>query len=125
MGTGVGGIIDVMFLASGGYLIYTAFMAKKKGSVVSNVMLGKDRSEKDITDKAGFLAYMYKRVLVAGIMIVAASVIHLVNDYYIYSKALTWIGIAVILAAIAIYTAAYLRGQKKYMRMQGKGTKKR
>ncbi len=119
MGAGVGGFIDIMFLASGVYLIYTAVMAKKKGSISGNVMLAKNKNENDIKDREGFISYMYKRVLTAGIMIVIAGIIHMVNDYFIYSKTLTWIGIGVILAAIAIYTAAYLQGQKRYMRIQG------
>lgn len=120
MGTGVGGVIDILFLASGGYLIYTAAAAKKKGVVTGNVMLGKNMDENDIRDKAGFIAYMYKRILLAGIMIVLAGILHIINDYYLYSTTLTWIGIGVILAALAIYTAAYLRGQKRFLRVQDK-----
>mgnify|MGYP007123085791 CR=1 FL=1 len=124
MGSGVGGMIDILFLISGVYLIFTAVMAKKKGNIVSNVMLGKDMSENDIIDKSGFIAYMYKRILLAGIMIIAASIIHIVNDYYIYSAVLTWLGIGVILAAIGIYTASYRQGQKRYLRRQRNGKKR-
>lgn len=120
MGNGIGGMIDILFFASGAYLIYTAVVAKKKGSVTGNVMLGKDMAENDIKDKAGFIAYMYRRILLAGVMIIVGSMIHLVNDYYLFSPVLTWIGIAVILAAIVVYTASYLRGQKRYLRKQGK-----
>lgn len=124
MGSGVGGMIDILFLISGVYLIFTAIMAKKKGNVVSNVMLGKDVPESDIKDKAGFIEYMYKRIFLAGIMIMAASAIHIVNDYYIYSATLTWVGIGVILAAIVIYTASYRQGQKRYLQGQRNGKKK-
>ena len=120
MGAGVGGMIDILFFGSGVYLIYTTVMAKKNGNIVSNVMLAKSVSENRIKDKLGFIDYMYKRILLAGVMIVIASIIHLVNDYYLYSSTLTWIGIIVILAAIGIYTAAYLRGQKMYMQAQEK-----
>lgn len=120
MGNGIGGMIDILFFASGVYLIYTAVLAKKKGNVTGNVMLGKDMTENDIKDKAGFIAYMYRRILLAGVMIIVGSMIHLVNDYYLFSPVLTWIGIAVILAAIVVYTASYLRGQKRYLRKQGK-----
>lgn len=120
MGSGVGGFIDILFLASGVYLIYSAVMAKKKGSITDNVMLARNMSEHDIIDKAGFIAYMYKRVILAGVMIIAAGILHMVNDYFIYSMALTWVGIGVILAAIAIYTAACLHGQKRYLRTQDK-----
>lgn len=120
MGNGIGGMIDILFFASGVYLIYTAVLAKKKGNVTGNVMLGKDMTENDIKDKAGFIAYMYRRILLAGVMIIVGSMIHLVNDYYLFSPVLTWTGIAVILAAIVVYTASYLRGQKRYLRKQGK-----
>lgn len=118
-------MIDILFFGSGVYLIYMAVMAKKNGNIVSNVMLAKSVSESNIKDKLGFIDYMYKRILLAGVMIVIASIIHLVNDYYLYSSTLTWIGIIVILAAIGIYTAAYLRGQKMYMKPQDKKDTKR
>mgnify|MGYP006876768030 CR=1 FL=1 len=125
MGSGVGGMIDILFFGSGVYLIYTAVMAKKNGNIVGNVMLAKNVSESAIKDKLGFIDYMYKRVLLAGVIIVIASLIHLVNDYYIHSGTLTWIGILVILAAIGLYTAAYMRGQKMYMKTQEKKDKKK
>lgn len=121
---GMGGIIDFLFLACGIYLIYSAVMAKKKGNIAANVMLSKNASESDIKDKVGFIDYMYKKILLAGVMIMAASVIHLVNDYFIHSIQLTWVGIAVILAAIVIYTIAFTRGRKMYI-MQAAGQKKK
>ena len=108
MGAGVGGMIDILFFGSGVYLIYMAVMAKKNGNIVSNVMLAKSVSESSIKDKLGFIDYMYKRILLAGVMIVIASIIHLVNDYYLYSSTLTWIGIIVILAAIGSMMLALL-----------------
>lgn len=87
-------------------------------------MLSKNASESDIKDKVGFIDYMYKKILLSGVMIMAASVIHLVNDYFIHSIQLTWVGIAVILAAIVIYTIAFTRGRKMYI-MQAAGQKKK
>lgn len=122
---GMGGMIDILFFGSGVYLIYIAAMAKKHGNIAANVMLSKDVGEKDITDKTGFIEYMYKRIIVAGVMIIIAAGIHLVNDYYIQSKAVTWAGIGLILIAIGIYSAAYMRGQKLYMVQRGKSPRKK
>lgn len=118
------GMIDILFFASGVYLIYTAVIAKKRTSIAANVMLSKNTTEKDIADKSGYIEYMYKRLILVGTMVCAAAVIHLVNDYYIHSKSLTWVGIVLMLAALVIYTAAYLSGQKKYMPQQKKQNKK-
>ena len=112
---GMGGMIDFLFLASGGYLIYSAVMAKHKGNIAANVMLSKNTNENDIRDKVGFIDYMYKKIFLTGVMIILASVIHLVNDYYIHSIQLTWIGIAMILLALAIYTFSFMRGRKLYI----------
>lgn len=120
---GMGGMIDFLFLASGIYLIYTAIAAKKRGTIAVNVMLSKNTDEKDIEDKVGFIEYMYKRIFIAGIMIVIASGVHLVNDYYIGSSTLTWVGIAVILIALVVYSAAYMRGQKIYMAQKDRKNK--
>lgn len=113
---GMGGIIDFLFLASGTYLVGTALMAKRQGNVAANVMLGKNMTEKDIEDKSGFIDYMYKRLMLSGVLIMAASLIHLANDYYVGSDVLTWLGIAVLLIALVIYVNAYRNGQKLYMK---------
>lgn len=113
---GMGGVIDFLFLASGTYLVGTALMAKRQGNVAANVMLGKNMTEKDIDDKEGYIDYMYKRLLLSGVLIMIASLIHLANDYYIGSDALTWLGIAVLLIALIIYVQAYRNGQKLYMK---------
>ncbi len=112
---GMGGFVDMLFAASGIYLIYTALMAKKTGTVSANTMLGKNISEKVIKDKLGFIEYMYKRILLAGILIVIAGMINLYNDYFVFSNALTWIASAIILAAIIIYVIAYKNGQKQFI----------
>lgn len=112
---GMGGMIDFLFLASGIYLIYSAVMAKRKGSIAANVMLSKGANENDIKDKVGFIDYMYKKIILAGVMIIFASLIHLINDYYVHSIQLTWVGIVVILLALAIYTFTFMRGRKRYI----------
>ncbi len=125
---GMGGMIDFLFLASGIYLIYTAITTKKRKTIAANVMLSKNASEQDIADKVGYIEYMYKKILLAGVMICVAAIIHLVNDYYIHSQPLTWVGIVLIFAALAMYTIAFSRGQKKYMpqqRMQNKKDKRK
>lgn len=90
-------------------------MAKKNGNIASNVMLGKNMSEKDIKDKIGFIDYMYKRMIAAGVMIIIASAVYMANDYYIHSTALTWVGIVMILVAIVIYSLSYMRGRRRYI----------
>lgn len=124
---GMNGFVDLLFLGSGIYLIVTACMAKKKGTISANVMLDKHTNENAIKDKQGFIDYMYKRILLAGILIIIAAAVNLVNDYYFSSIALNWVGILIILAAIVIYVAAYKKGQKTYIVMQSKskGNKKR
>ena len=112
---GMGGMIDFIFLACGAYLVGTAVMTKAQGNISANVMLGKNVTESDIQDKAGFINYMYKRLLLSGFMIVIGSIVHLVNDYYISSAMLTLVGILLILVALVIYTRSYYDAQKRYI----------
>lgn len=112
---GMGGMIDIMFLASGVYLIWTAASAKRQGNIVANVMLSKDINESHVRDKAGFIEYMYKRIFLAGILVVVGSAVHLLNDYYIFSNVLTWVGITLIFVALVIYIGAYTSGRKRYI----------
>lgn len=113
---GMGGIIDFLFVISGAYMIGSALMAKRQESVATNIMLGKNMEEKDIEDKAGFIEYMYKRLLAAGLLIMVSGLIHLANDYYFQSTILSWIGIIGIIGALAVYIRAYRTGQRKYMK---------
>ena len=112
---GMGGMIDVIFLTSGVYLIWTAVSAKRQGNIVANVMLSKDMNEGNVKDKVGFIEYMYKRILLAGVLIVIGSAVHLLNDYYIFSNALTWVGIVLVFIALVIYISAYMSGRKRYI----------
>ena len=113
---GMGGVIDFLFLASGAYLIGNAVLAKKQGKITANVMLGKDISEKDVEDKLGFIDYMYKRLLLSGVLIMVGALVQLVNDYYYDSTVLTCIGVGLVFIALVIYMQAYRNGQKLYMK---------
>ena len=112
---GMSGVVDFIFMASGAYLVGTAVMAKAQGKIAANVMLGKNVMESDIQDKMGFIEYMYKRLLLSGVLIIMASVLHLVNDYYIFSNILTIIGVLLIVAALIIYTRSYFNAQRRFM----------
>ncbi len=112
---GMNGIIDALFLVSGIYLIVSALMAKGRGVITANVMLGKNMSEQAIKDKIGFIEYMYKRMLVSGILIVIGGMINFINDCYYFSKLVTAAATVVILGAVALYVVAYKKGTKKYM----------
>ncbi len=113
---GMGGIIDFLFVLSGAYLVGSALMAKRQGSVAANVMLGKNMEEKDIEDKAGFVEYMSSRLLLAGVLMLVAGLIHLANDYYFHMTLLSWIGIFGVIGALAVYINAYRNGQRRYMK---------
>ncbi len=112
---GMNGVVDALFLVSGIYLIISAVIAKGRGVITANVMLGKNMSEQAIKDRAGFIEYMYKRMLVSGILIVIGGMINFINDCYYFSKLVTAAGTMVILGAVALYVAAYKKGIKKYM----------
>ncbi len=113
---GMGGIIDFLFVISGAYLIGSALLAKRQESVAANIMLGKNMEEKDIDDKAGFIAYMCKGLLIAGALMLVAGLIHLANDYYVHSTVLSWIGIFGVIGALGVYIKTYRNGQRRYMK---------
>lgn len=112
---GMGDMIDFLFLACGAYLIGTSLLAKKQGNIVASVMLGKNMKENDIQDKLGFIDFMYKRLLLSGVLIMVAAMVHLINDYYVGSGLLTLVGIMIMFIALIIYVNAYRSGQKRYI----------
>jgi hypothetical protein len=108
-------VIDIFFLVSGIYLIYAAFMAKRKGTIADSVMLAKDITESDIRDKAGYVAYMSRQIIIVGILVVLSSALNFINDRSLSSVALNLVGLAGFLAAVVIYTVAYKKGRKQYI----------
>jgi CBS domain containing-hemolysin-like protein len=107
-------VIDIIFLGCGIYLIFTAIMAKKKGEIAENVMLDKNTTEKNITDREGYINYISRGLVISGALIIVSAIVNLVNDELYSSVALNWVGIILILAAIVIYTVIYKKGQKLY-----------
>lgn len=114
----MGNVIDILFMGSGIYLIYSAFMAKKNGTITANVMLGKGMDEKSIKDKTGFIEYMYKKILIAGILVILAGAINFINDCFFFSNIATAVASAVIIVAIVLYVTAYKKGQKAFVELQ-------
>lgn len=112
---GMDGIIDALFLVSGIYLIISALMAKSKGVITANVMLGKNMSEQRIKDRIGYIEYMYKRMLASGVLIVIGGIINFVNDCFYSSNLVTAAATVIIIGAVALYVIAYKNGTKKYM----------
>lgn len=111
-------IIDILFMASGIYLIFSAWMAKKNGTITANVMLGKNVDESAIRDKAGYIAFMYRKILAAGILVVLAGLINFVNDCFFASGIATAVASVIIIVAIVLYVTAYKKGQKAYVELQ-------
>ena len=118
-------IIDILFIGSGFYLIVSALRAKKNQTITADVMLGKNTEEKQVTDKPGYIEYMYKRVLVAGVLVIIAGIMNLVNEAFLFSNLITGIANIVVIAALVLYVVAYKKGQKQYMTMQKKEKKQK
>lgn len=112
-------LIDMLFIASGVYLIFSACMSKKSGVIAVNIMLGRAAEEKAIEDKAGYIDYMYKRIIVAGLLIITAGTLNLINGYYFNSAMMTLIASVTLFAAIILYIVIFRKGQKRYMKSNG------
>ena len=118
-------IIDILFIGSGFYLIVSALRAKKNKTITADVMLGKNTDEKQVTDRLGYIEYMYKRVLVAGVLVIIAGAMNLINEAFIYSNLITGIANIVVIVALVLYVVAYKKGQKQYMEIQKKEKKQK
>ena len=118
-------IIDILFIGSGFYLIVSALRAKKNNIITGNVMLGKNIDEKQVTDRLGYIEYMYKRVLVAGVLVIIAGAMNLINETFLYYDLISNIANVIVIVAIVLYLVAYKKGQKQYMEIQKKEKKQK
>ncbi len=108
-------LLDLFLALCGAYLAYSAYEMKKTGEIKTGVMVSKNITIKPDADKAGFIAYMFPRTVLVGVLTFICGCIGLVNDFY-GGLSNIFLGIvAVFFVAIILYGVFVSKAQKKYL----------
>ncbi len=108
-------IFDLLIAGCGLYLIYTAISMKKHGQVKAGVIVSKDVDVEKIRDKAGFIQYMYGKVLLIGILAVLVGVISLVNTKLGGPDIISILSVIGYLIVLVVFAVATVKARKKFI----------
>lgn len=106
---------DLLITGSGFYLIYIAIIMKKKGEIKQGVIVSKDVDIDKIRDKKGFIDYMFSRLLLVGVLTIAAGMVSLLNTYFTGPSYISIIIVVIYLLVLILFTAATVKARKKYI----------
>ncbi|OYO89984.1 hypothetical protein CG709_13470, partial [Lachnotalea glycerini] len=76
-----GGLIDVIILACGSYMLYSAYLMKTKGELKAGWLVSKNINLEKSKDIPGYIHYMYPKVLVFSICTIFYGMIGVYSTY--------------------------------------------
>ena len=116
MNTGTAfGLMDVLILASGAYILYAWYLLAFKNEAKEGVIIPKDVNIKKCRDFEAFKRYLAPRTLVFGLAAVASGGIGLYQDYVRpIPSVIYWVLYRVFFAAVVWYILAAKKAMKEY-----------
>lgn len=114
MGAGFDFLMDGLITFFGLYLIYSAFIMKRNGTIPP-VILSKDRKVEKDSDISGFIGYMYGKTMLVGVCTTVCGVVGLINDQF-GGFSYIQIGMTILFFVIVvIYGHLSVKAQKKFL----------
>ena len=116
MNTGTAfGLMDVLILASGAYILYAWYLLAFKNEAKEGVIMPEDVNIKKCRDFEAFKRYLAPRTLVFGLAAVASGGIGLYQDYVRpIPSVIYWVLYLVFFAAVVWYILAAKKAMKEY-----------
>lgn len=116
MNTGTAfGLMDVLILASGAYILYAWYLLAFKNEAKEGVIIPKDVNIKKCRDFEAFKRYLAPRTLVFGLAAMASGGIGLYQDYVRpIPSVIYWVLYLVFFAAVVWYILAAKKAMKEY-----------
>lgn len=74
-------IIDIIVLGCGLYCIYSAYKMKTKGDISSSILFSNTADAVKCRDKAGYIAYMFPKMALFGVITTIYGITGLVSSY--------------------------------------------
>ena len=115
MDSSVFGILDVIFVGAGIYVLYAWFLMKTKGEIKTSILMSKDVELRKCKDLEGYKAYIAPRMLVFGIAAILYGAAGLVNTYVTPLPGAVYGAVmALFLAVLIWYAMATRKGVQKF-----------
>ena len=112
------GMLDLIVLGAGIYILYGWFALKTKGDLKSGILLPKNVDPKQCTDLKGYSDYMGPRTLILGIIAVVDGAIGLYQDYVRpINQIVYWVSFSVFLIALIWFAVCSKKALKKYFNL--------
>lgn len=108
-------IFDLLILGCGIYLVYSALTMKKTGKIAAGVLLSKDVDADKIKDKAGFIQYMFSKLLGLGILTCVAGAWGLIAPKLNASGWVTLIGWGCYMVCLVLFAVSANKAKKKFV----------
>lgn len=107
------GIFDVILLGFGVYMIIAAIRMKNSGNI-SNLLMNDTEAQK-ISDKKGFIAALYPRMLVFAIVTMTYGAVALLDDFGVVEIPFVQIiGIAGFIVAMVWFFMGLVKARNRY-----------
>lgn len=112
-------IFDVIVAVAGLYMAFCGIQMKSKGKINTGVVLSKNITADQIKDKEGFIAYMWWKLVVVGLMVAVSGIFNM-SAVALFGETPTVVIIELVINAIffillIIYGVIVVKAQKKYM----------
>lgn len=111
---GTFGFMDLLIIFSGVYLIYIAVQMKRTGEINASIV-GKGIDMKKARDPKGYIAYMYRKTIVMGAVVMVGGGLNYLNDSYWSIPNLGLIVCGLFLVVITLYGKFLMDAKKKFL----------
>ncbi|WP_283680812.1 hypothetical protein [Parablautia sp. Marseille-Q6255] len=109
------GLMDVMILLCGVYILYLSFVMIKTGKLKENALMPKDLEMKKCKDVAGFIRYMRAKQIILGGLAVISGAVGLAQDYGKLNSPVLYLGtIVVFIACVVWYCVAVKKASRVF-----------
>lgn len=107
-------LIDLFVFGCGFYALYAAFVLRRDGKIVKIFLLAKDVEENSCKDIQGFANAMSPKLRTLGLMMLAYSLISILNNYVVRITNLFWVMFAAFLITLCWYGMELKKATGKY-----------
>lgn len=111
----MGSILDIMILACGLYMLYSAYLMKSRGELKSGWLVSKNINLSNSRDVPGYINYMYSKVIIFSIATIIYAGIGIFNTYVYDIMTIQFLGFGVFFIFVIWFAVCSMKATKKYL----------
>ena len=109
------GVIDVLIIAYGLYIVYQAFSMKRSRQIPEGIFIAKGLKISEKADVDGYIDYLGPKAVVLGIMGFLCGTLGMLAQSYPEYNWLSIVGYLLFLIALVLFMAASLKARSKFL----------